>query len=73
MLADYKKKRWLHYEKKVSDKFCQIDATMNEVGRKIQGIENNQTKMQILLSLAGIKQECYAKKSCYVNWKERAV
>lgn len=69
MLADYKRKRWVEKEKDVNKQAIKNKGTMKEVGKRIQEIETPQTKMEIVLSLAGMKQECFAKKQCYLNWK----
>lgn len=46
---------------------------MFEVGKKIQDIGSPQTKIEVIKSLSEIKQECFAKKQRYLDWKQRAI
>ncbi len=46
---------------------------MFEVGKKIQEIGSKSTKKEVVNTLSGIKQECFAKKQCYLDWKSRAI
>lgn len=42
---------------------------MFEVGKKIQEIGSKSTKKEVVNTLSGIKQECFAKKQRYLDWK----
>lgn len=46
---------------------------MFEVGKKIQEIGSKSTKKEVVNTLSGIKQECFAKKQRYLDWKQRAI
>ena len=51
---------WINKQKQINGHFARLNNQMFEVGKKIQEIDSKSTKKEVVNTLSGIKQQCFA-------------